>query len=117
MLEEDLVRVEVHLQDLNKPATTSTSGVTGGLIGAIRRTSDAFTNTLHLIAAPTQEVRQGEIVLGKTMEILTDGVCLQSEVPPLPVAETPLFHGPQNKERRMSDVEHLWKSAEKIHGF
>lgn len=40
MIEEELVRAEVHLQDIkNQDPAAASSGVSGGIIGAIRKTS------------------------------------------------------------------------------
>ncbi|VDP34281.1 unnamed protein product [Heligmosomoides polygyrus] len=60
MIEEELVRAEVHLQDIkNQDPAAASSGVSGGIIGAIRKTSDAFLHSIHLIpAAPQQEQAQ-----------------------------------------------------------
>ncbi|KAK6020352.1 hypothetical protein OSTOST_13995 [Ostertagia ostertagi] len=95
MLEEELVQAEALLQDTNNTSssTTSPAGVAGGLLGAIRRTSDAFVQTLHVVAHPLEPYKEPEL-------------------PPTVAAD------PQHQQgRRVSDVDHLWQSVEKIHGF
>ncbi|VDL80980.1 unnamed protein product [Nippostrongylus brasiliensis] len=92
IIEEDLVRAEVRLQDMKDSAqpVSAPSGVAEGIMGAIRKTSGAFSNTFHMMAPALPE--------------------LKVEIPQLPTAE-------HQRERRMSDVEHLWESSRKMHGF
>lgn len=79
----------------NQDPAAASSGVSGGIIGAIRKTSDAFLHSIHLIpAAPQQEQAQ-------------------TNMPSMPATE----ESAAQKERRMSDIEHLWESSRKIHGF
>ncbi|PIO56552.1 hypothetical protein TELCIR_22048 [Teladorsagia circumcincta] len=71
--------------------TTSTAGVTGGLLGAIRRTSDAFVQTLHVVAHPLEPYKEPALP------------------PVVTAADTQHQVG-----RRVSDVDHLWQTAEKV---
>ncbi|WKX97135.1 hypothetical protein Q1695_013081 [Nippostrongylus brasiliensis] len=112
IIEEDLVRAEVRLQDMKESAqpVSAPSGVAEGIMGAIRKTSGAFSNTFHMMAPALPELKVcyvGPLLIWPKCE---DWVCFQVEIPQLPTAE-------HQRERRMSDVEHLWESSRKMHGF
>ncbi|VDM56846.1 unnamed protein product [Angiostrongylus costaricensis] len=73
----------------------SSTGVTGVIMGAIRKTSDTFVNTFSSISG-TGHTDQPNIAAGTTNEMPSDE---------------------QQKERRMSDIDHLWESARRINGY
>ncbi|KAK6733955.1 hypothetical protein RB195_017617 [Necator americanus] len=72
------------------------SGITGGIMGAIRRTSGAFANTLHQVVGTGQPDQA-------------------NAAPKIPSNEPST--GQQGGERRMSDIEHLWQTSRQMHGF
>ncbi|VDL83633.1 unnamed protein product [Nippostrongylus brasiliensis] len=59
IIEEDLVRAEVRLQDMKESAqpVSAPSGVAEGIMGAIRKTSGAFSNTFHMMAPALPELK------------------------------------------------------------
>ncbi|EPB70215.1 hypothetical protein ANCCEY_10701 [Ancylostoma ceylanicum] len=96
-MEEELVRAEVRLQDVKKAdAGAASSGVTGGIMGAIRKTSDAFANSFHMMTGTGQQNQANSAAAAPSNDA--------------PSAD-------QQKERRMSDIEHLWQTSRQIHGF
>uniref|UniRef100_A0A0K0DLU9 Autophagy-related protein 2 n=1 Tax=Angiostrongylus cantonensis TaxID=6313 RepID=A0A0K0DLU9_ANGCA len=87
---------QLHKPDRNSSEISSSSiGVTGVIMGAIRKTSDAFVNTFSSTSG-TGHTDQANIAAGTTNEMPSDE---------------------QQKERRMSDIDHLWESARRINGY